>query len=63
MVRRVDITAYRMMNIGDILQRAKSRNEGALERAQNKSFGLSLRDQSLILFRLFLHFLEVVNPR
>ena len=26
-------------------------------------FGLLLRDQSLILFRLFLHFLEVFNPR
>lgn len=38
MLRRVDIIAYRMMNIGDILKGAKSHNEEALERAENKSF-------------------------
>lgn len=38
MLRRVDIIAYRMMNIGGILKGAKSHNEEALERAENKSF-------------------------
>ena len=36
---------------------------GPLRGLRINHFGLLLRDQSLILLRLFLHFLEVFNPR
>ena len=57
MFRRVDIIAYRMMNIGDILQRAKSHNEGALERAENKSFWFIASRPEFDSFSAFFAFL------
>lgn len=36
---------------------------GLLSGLRINHFGLLFRDQSLILFRLFLHFFEVFNPR